>query len=647
MYSDARLNIWIVLFSISYALLLAFICAVAGKKAGRVVSILLSIAGFLLYAANLVYEHIFSTILSITQIGMGPAAIKSFYRETLLGIKGSLIYLLVLLIPIAVLILFIAAGYPKKNEKQVKKLALLGASLILFAGTVFAVYMQPDANYGIKEIYFEDFVLILSEKDLGALTTTRLELKNILFGEGSASIKEESSLASTIETYYDPALYNVLDIDFEKLAKGASDSRHREIDRYFAAKTPTKKNEFTGKYKDYNVITILCESFSPYLIDKDRTPTLYKLSREGFSFTDYYSANDNNTSNSEYCFLTSLMPDETLFAPVGEGFERFREYNSCTASKNNYLPFTLGNEFKKRGIRTVFFHNYIASYYNRDLTHGNFGYELCTMKNGLSYSPNWPTSDLDLVNQAMKKLLEKNEKGEIEPFHAYFLSFSGHMAYNFETNQIAIANREEMEAMTEDMELSLETLAYMSCNLELEKALTKMLSELKRAGVLDKTLIVLAPDHYPYGLGIQKLSELAPKYLAVNKNLMELNKHKGCLLMWTPSMTEEDRVVVDQPVSELDILPTLLNLLGFEYDSRLLMGSDVFSDSKHIAIFDDRSFVTEDFYYVITTGEAVSRTKEPVDEEELAKYQNIVKNKFTISNKIMYSDYYRHVFENK
>ena len=653
-YESPQLTIWVILFAIGFGLLFGAITLLFKEKARKFVAMLLSLIVAVYYGVNLVYQHIFLSILSLNQIGMGTDAIANFHRETWIGIKESVLYLIVLFLPLAFLV-FVSIRKGKKQSRHLRTskhikpkakiakeaLICLIATVIVFAGTSIAILTQPASNYGAKELFTNNFVLSLSESKFGTLFTTLLEAKNILLGNNAPV---EITPEEDEETYqkYDPEKYNALDIDFDSLKETATNSDIKSLDEYFASKLPSMKNEYTGKYKDYNVITLLCESFSPYLIDKYRTPTLYKLANEGIKFTDYYSCNNNNTSNSEYAFLTSLIPDESLFAPVGEGFDRFREYNSCVISKDNYEPFTLANELKKQGIRTVFYHNYLASYYNRDLTHGNFGYEMVTMNDGLKYSPYWPTSDYDLMTQAMPDLLKPNKNGIIGQFHAYFLTFSGHMAYNFETNQIAINN----QAITEETSYSEEVKAYVSCNYELEKALKYMLKALEDAGELDNTLIVLAPDHYPYGLGIGRLSELAPKYLASNKDEMELNTHKGCLLMWTPSMAEEEQVEVDYPVSELDVLPTLLNMCGVNFDSRLLMGTDIFADSsRHFAMFEDRSFVTKDFYYNMNTGNAVSRVSgKEVNDADLQYYINLVKNKFTLSNNILYLDYYRHVF---
>ncbi|MDO5441071.1 MAG: LTA synthase family protein [Bacillota bacterium] len=636
-YSELNITPWLIAFVLVIALAAAFIASLLKGVIGKIFAVIVTAFNFIFYGTNLVYYHIFGTFLSITQYSQGADAVSNFFRETLLGIKESAVYIALLLIPIIVLIVLLKLKAFNKDYKIKHTFILLIASILIFVGSSLGIKAMPDINYGVKDIFYESFVLSLSEKDFGVMASAILETRDVYFGKGNTIVKQERENDAA---EYSKKEYNVLDIDFDELSRSTQDVKYQSIDDYMADKVPTKKNFMTGKYKDYNVITLLCESFSPYVISKELTPTLYKLAKEGIQFTDYYNCNDNNTSNSEYSFLTSLMPDTTLFVPDGAGFEQFRQYNSCTASQKNYLPLTLANELSKRFYRTVFYHNYLASYYNRDLTHGNFGFDLVTMNDGLKYSPYWPTSDIDLMQQAVPDLIENYQQSK-KPFYAYFLTFSGHMAYNFETNEIAAKNYEDVAELPYDDDVK----AYLAGNIELEKAIKYMINELDKADMLDNTLIVLAPDHYPYGLGIGQLSQLTTGYLARNKNEMELNKHKGALLMWTASMLDEPQQVVDWPVSELDILPTLLNMLGIDYDSRLLMGLDAFADCNHIAMFDDRSFVTKDFYYNINTGDVVSRNGASTDNVDLEKYISKIKNVFAVSDSILYSDYYKHVFE--
>ena len=106
-------------------------------------------------------------------------------------------------------------------------------------------------------------------------------------------------------------------------------------------------------------------------------------------------------------------------------------------------------------------------------------------------------------------------------------------------------------------------------------------------------------------------------------------------------------VQVDEYCCNVDILPTLLNLFGFSYDSRLLAGTDVLSDGQHMAILTNQSFLTEDVWFNSTTGEATWLKESARDDEYLDALISYVKNKFTISTAVLNTSYYDFVFHHR
>jgi len=628
--------IYMTAFLAVFAIVFALICNIFSKNGRTISHIVISLVLFFYYAVELVYQHIFKSFLSIAQVGMGTDAISTYKTETIIGIKECAGFLFLLLIPFLCYICKLLLTRHKNTE--VKKLSPRSAIISILIAVIISVVVPncliKSGNYSPYEIYHKTFVLSRSQDYFGCLTSTRLELRNLIFGTGLGSITDEGGDPSPVIKDKEYG-YNVLDIDFDRLAESNQDERTKTLDTYFASKLPTQKNKYTGMFKDYNVITVMCESFSPYLIDEERTPTLYKMANEGIVFNNYYSTISDNTSNSEYVLLNSLLPDTSL---LGKGWQTFYEYNSCTASVNNLMPNTLNNIFKEDGFKSLGFHYYYGSYYGRNKTHPNFGMDFYYMTHGLKKTEDWPTSDLEMMQQSVPYYLKKNDAGSIDRFCTYYLTFSGHMQYRFDTNNVANRNKEYSDGLPYEEAVR----AYVSCNQELEKAMAYLVDELDDAGVLDNTLIILLPDHYPYTLGLNKLSQLADKDLLATDFDKEFNQYEGCLLMWSSSMKEP--IVVDDMMCELDILPTTLNLLGIDYDSRLLMGTDIFSNSEHIAILGDRSFITDKIFFNATTGETTKRTSEDVSDEYINRISALVKNKFTISTEILYTDYYRHAY---
>ncbi|MBQ8837344.1 MAG: LTA synthase family protein [Clostridia bacterium] len=640
---DGGFPIFMPLFAIGTSMLTAAICSVLGKKARTAVSFLFAILLFIIYIVQLVYHTFCDSFMSVVQIAMGGDALTRFGEAAVFEIIESLGGIMLLLVPALVLLVLSARGIAN-GEKALWKMFFVEIALFicLHFGAVACLPLGGTQLYSPYDIYHDTFVLGMSERYFGVLTSLRLEVRGLVFGTEkneliTSEVTEETEAVTTTAMPSDieiPVIeydYNITDIDFAALAAAETNEDARALHEYFATQSGTKQNEYTGMFEGYNLILICAESLSPYVIDEERTPTLYKMASEGFRFTDYYNTICDNTSNGEYAILTGLLPDTSL---LGKGWKNFYSYNSFTVSQENAFPFCLGNQLSALGYQTFAVHNYYYDYYGRHKTHPNMGYEFKAMYRGLKYDSDWPTSDVSMMEQSLPLMLTPDESGEIKPFHAYFLTFSGHMPYTFGSNSMADKNK----AVTADLGYSSKVKSYIAAQQELEYALGYLLSELENAGVLDNTLIAITNDHYPYPLGLEGLSELAGKELN-----SEFDKYRSCFILWSASM--EKSVTVDVPCCSLDILPTLSNLLGLEYDSRLMMGTDIFSEGEHIAILADRSFVTDKVMYNCTNGETTLRDgADELPEGYLDSRIVKVKNKFTLSTEMLYSDYYSKVY---
>jgi len=163
--------------------------------------------------------------------------------------------------------------------------------------------------------------------------------------------------------------------------------------------------------------------------------------------------------------------------------------------------------------------------------------------------------------------------------------------------------------------------------------MTYLLDELEDKGVLDKTLIAISADHYPYGLSNQEISELMGHPVEENFEL-----YKNSLILYNSTM---EPMVVDKPMASVDILPTLSNLLGLEYDSRLMVGKDVFADNEPLVIFLNRSFITKDIMYNSKTKEVIQLSDRVLSDEQLQYLKDKVESTFYLSKRIIELKYYK------
>jgi phosphoglycerol transferase MdoB-like AlkP superfamily enzyme len=291
-------------------------------------------------------------------------------------------------------------------------------------------------------------------------------------------------------------------------------------------------------------------------------------------------------------------------------------------SGKNSMPFAMGNQLRDRGYLTLAYHNHTYDYYRRDISHPNLGYEYKGLGNGLDVAKTWPESDLEMMEKTIDEYIDQ------EPFHAYYMTVSGHLQYNYNGNFIARKNQD----LVENLNFSEPARAYLATQIELDRALKYLLERLEQANVDNRTLIVMSADHYPYGLDHEDIENLAGHQVDRNFEL-----YRSSLIIYAPGM---EPMTVSEPVSSLDIMPTLSNLLGLDYDSRLFMGRDIFSDQKPQVIFQNRSFITDQGRY-----NATDNTWEPIsgsttDDEYIIGQLNEIEEKFYYSKKILEEDYY-------
>lgn len=619
-------------FAAAIALTAAVLVGLLPKRAAFPVNLVLSMGMALVYGSQLVYCFIFGTPYSVSQMGMGADAVGQFWREMFSTMGDHVFWMLGILIPFAVLILLRKAdAMQKPGWIQQIVIALLAAAL--------AIATYTGIGRGGTAMY-SDYYFFTSTRSTTAQTLERFGIPMTFYLElthtEESSLEEEALLlvtaepealpkaAETAESVQEkpeqtPTVYNILDVDFDALNQATDRARLIALNDYCAQQSGTNQNEYTGMLSDYNLILICAESFSPAAVDPEITPTLYKLTHEGFVFQNYYNSFPNTTIDGEYALMQGLYPDST----------RGKDNSSMRASANNTLPFALGNIFaQQRDVKSWGYHNNIRSYYSRNISHPNMGYEMKFNHDGMELSGYWPTSDLEMMEQTVDDYIHAPQ------FHAYYMTFSGHYQYKVPLNAIA----EKNYYLVEDLPgYCMEQKAYLACHIELDKALAYLLQRLEEEGVADKTAIVMAADHFPYGLLKKQYFEM------IGQPEDFFTMYKSDLVFWVGGM--EEPVEVKEYCCNVDILPTILNLWGFQYDSRMLPGTDVFSDGPHVAVLIDHSFLTDQVWFNSNTGE-IRYQVEPseIPQDYVENMNRFVASRFDFSSQVLRNDYYGFVF---
>ena len=463
--------------------------------------------------------------------------------------------------------------------------------------------------------------------DFGLATGLRLDVKYLLFGRDS-SFKSTDPGNVDVPPEDEPIVYgkNELPLDFNALNEGAS-SKIKNLNSYVSTLKASSKNEYTGLFKDKNLVFISAEAFTAEVIDPNLTPTLYRLANKGIQFTDYYQPASAGTTGGEYQNVFGMLP-----MAGGKSFKN-------TVKTLNY--YTMGSQLDRLGYYGKAFHNNSYTYYDRHKTHTQLGYSdgFMGQGNGMEqYVKNaWPQSDLEMIQGTLPTYIDK------QPFNVYYMSVSGHSGYTRSGNSMTNKNWDRVK----DLNYSDAVKGYLAANLELEDALTYMVGELEAKGIADNTVIVISTDHFPYGLDeagtLGNMPYLSELYGYNVDDYFERDHNR--LIIWSGCLEKMEPIVVDTPTFSLDILPTLSNLFGTEFDSRLMPGRDVFSDATPLVYNTNYDWKTDLGTYYSSRNKFVPvNDTVTIPEGYVENMKTVVRNKINFSTIAPQVDYYRHIF---
>ena len=637
------------LFSAAFGILIGAFCLMIRSKTARYIATLLALSAVCLYfTVEAFMQSAYQVFMTIDSIAQGTGGVLTDFSDTFFkAIKNGAWVILLFFMPVFLFLLIIFAkglAYEHRVEHQHRLPVLIGSLFMLMAFCIeglIAVHSSPTMLGVYRDAYnFNNAVC-----SFGLVTGTRLDIQYSIFGDPSAgefvieqpaepSAPEDDSSQSE-EPSQQPEEqpveygYNVTDIDFDTIIANTSDKTLLNVHKYVQSLSGTKQNAYTGLFKDKNLILIAAESFSKEVIDPVRTPTLYRLSTKGIKFTDFYQPTwGGSTSTGEYSILTGLVPTA--------GVSSILKIADCD------LSFTIGNKLKNEGYFSAAYHDGTYTYYSRNLTHTKFGYETFTaFGNGLENVMNnkvWPASDLEMFEGTLSDYIDK------QPFSVYYMSVSGHGFYTNFNNGMSMKNRAEVE----NLDYSTTVQAYLAANMELEHALAYLVDELEKAGIADDTVIAICPDHYPYALEKGESWGNSEDYLGELYGFTVTNsaeRDHNAFILWSGCLENENSdmaTTISTPTYSLDILPTLCNLFGVEYDSRLLVGRDVFSDAEAIVIWPDYNWKTERGYYDYTRKQFIpAEGNEAADDEYIDRINSIVRNKIAYSKAVLNYDYFK------
>ncbi len=385
------------------------------------------------------------------------------------------------------------------------------------------------------------------------------------------------------------------------------------LENAYADTTVHASNEYTGIFKGKNVIFLQLEGLDSWLLNENDTPTLYSMLNNSIVFENHYSYYNGGGST----FNSELAVNASLITPIS--------YTKNAYTFNtNYYDTTLPKLFKGLGYSANAFHMNTGEYYSRELNYKNWGYDAYY---GLMDDPVYDDTRYDLdreliLNEAFYEKMFKQDG----PFMHYIITYTPHTPFSLtgQTGKMltqTMQNNSHLSASTEE-----EVARLFAAETDYMAEL--LLKALEDNDLLDNTVIVAFADHYLYTLNDKSVLD---EYKNTENNLINHTP----FFIWSKDM---EQVTIDKVNSQIDILPTVLNMFGIEYEEEYYIGNDIMDEAyTGYAFFSDYSWYDGNVY--VENGKAVSG--ENIDEAYVDETNSKINSLIQRNDLTLKYDYFR------
>ena len=377
------------------------------------------------------------------------------------------------------------------------------------------------------------------------------------------------------------------------------DEAAKKFREYYSTKEKTDPNKYTDIFKDKNVLVIHAESFQGFTMDlkfndKELTPNMNRLSKEGIYFNNFYAEESTGTSSdTEFTFSSSLMP-----ASNGTVFMNYFNRNYVTTQKL----------LKEQGYYTFSMHGNNGSAWNRDVMYKYIGYDRFYSKKDYEIDEEigLGLSDKSFFRQSVEKIKDINN--EHDKWYGLLVMLTNHTPFsdikNYSDYSVDLNNDDG--TVTPYLEGS-KMGNYLKSVHYADEAIGQLMNSLEEEGLLEDTIVVIYGDHDAklktseferlyYNENIDSiLIDPSKKIEKIDDYTYELNR-KVPFIIWSKDKLNTDYVgTFNIAMGMIDVSPTLGNMLGF-YNPYAL-GVDIFSVDENAIVFPDGNWMTNKLYY--------------------------------------------------
>lgn len=541
--------LWIVLF-------MGIITSLKGKGS-KIAYWIFFIISFVLFLTNCIYYSMTSLVFGFNLLELRDEG-SSYILDTILN-TNPLIYVFA----IALIVIGIITGKKLPVNDKYKPKRFLKVFVFFLVLHTLTPFLLGHANNNLKWNNFKNARNIYNN-----------------FSDCNKSLKISGLYEYSVRNFY---------FTFLKPEEEISDEDQKFLDSIYKAEDTKEENAYTGKFKGKNLIFLQLEGMDTWMLTKKTTPNLYNLRKHSIDFSNHYSiyTGGGSTFNSEFA--------------VNTGFTTPISYieNVYSFSKNTF-PYTMARLFKEQNYSVNAFHMNKGEFYSRDINYKSWGYDnYYGLQDIQKYNDERYVLDRELIlNKTFYNKIFKQQGN----FVNYIITYSPHTPFTTE-KEVGKILAEEKYGKGNVPKLSEEDCAKMAAS-ETDNMVGLLIQALKDNGLYDNTVIVAYADHYLYTLDDKSILD---KYKETSNNLINHTP----FFVWSSDLGQ--LTSISKVNMQMDILPTVLNLFGIDYNSNNYIGHDILSNNfKGYAFFSDYSWYDGKVYVEnqqITNGKKMSKNK--------------------------------------
>lgn len=526
-------------------------------KGSKIAYWIFFIISFALFLTNCIYYSMTSLVFGFNLLELRDEG-SSYILDTILN-TNPLIYVFA----IALIVIGIITGKKLPVNDKYKPKRFLKVFVFFLVLHTLTPFLLGHANNNLKWNNFKNARNIYNN-----------------FSDCNKSLKISGLYEYSVRNFY---------FTFLKPEEEISDEDQKFLDSIYKAEDTKEENAYTGKFKGKNLIFLQLEGMDTWMLTKKTTPNLYNLRKHSIDFSNHYSiyTGGGSTFNSEFA--------------VNTGFTTPISYieNVYSFSKNTF-PYTMARLFKEQNYSVNAFHMNKGEFYSRDINYKSWGYDnYYGLQDIQKYNDERYVLDRELIlNKTFYNKIFKQQGN----FVNYIITYSPHTPFTTE-KEVGKILAEEKYGKGNIPKLSEEDCAKMAAS-ETDNMVGLLIQALKDNGLYDNTVIVAYADHYLYTLDDKSILD---KYKETSNNLINHTP----FFIWSSDLGQ--LTSISKVNMQMDILPTVLNLFGIDYNSNNYIGHDILSnDFKGYAFFSDYSWYDGKVYVEnqqITNGKKMSKNK--------------------------------------